>query len=125
MATFKDVDISVSAATTATATLTLPDTGDYELVGVRLNIASKTGAAATAILRLGNVSGFAAGAASQFYESASVSLASLPINEDDGRSGTSTFFWPDSSKKVYALLTLNASDTVSASFSVFTVPFRG
>jgi len=124
MASIVEIPLSFTAAS-GDVTLTMPNKGEWELIGVRFNLFSQTGSAANATLRLGAASGFTNGTKEQFYESDSISMAALPINNDDNRASTGTIFTPDACSKIYARLTLNTSDTVVSYVSVYAVPYRG
>jgi len=122
MASIREIPLDFTG-TSGDVTLDMPSRGDWELVGVRCNIAA--GTVASAVLRLGTASSFTNGSKEQFYESNTISMAALPVNNDDGRAVTGTIFTPDSSSKIYARLTPLTTDTVESFVSVYAVPFRG
>ena len=112
-------DISIAAGTSTEITVPIPLKGMWILQGVALNVASKSGSAATGVLYIGTTAAFTIRSKEQIYESDSVSLASLPVNNDDMGQTVERYFIAPTNKTLYVRLVINASDTVAATVSIY------
>jgi len=110
-------DISIAADTDIEIVLPISLSKIHLLKSVQLNISTAV-TAVTAVLYLGTAAGFTIRSKEQFYESDSIDLSAVPLNNDDIGDAVAAYF-DVTGGEIYARLVLNAAGTVTAHLSFF------